>query len=266
MTRRPEAVWRAMALSFASLSCGHAGSPVLRDLCGTLSGGDCVALTGDNGSGKSTLLRTLAGELPALAGQVASGGLRTGLLHQSLALNPEAPVRASEVAAMGLWPDLGPWRRATAGQRERVRDALLTVGLGALAQAPVRGLSQGQLQRLALARLIVTEPDILLLDEPLAALDEAGRTRVLELVAGWAAQGRIVIISLHDRDLARQMPRHLHLGGGTGSWIRHDPREPRALRVIPGGAAASAGGRGRGPGRAADAPGDDRAEPDQGAA
>jgi zinc/manganese transport system ATP-binding protein len=206
-----------------------------------LEPGDRVALTGANGAGKSTLLRTLAGRLAPLAGEVAAPGARVGLLEQASAINPDVPLTVRQVAAMGLWGELGPWRRADAAQRQRVDAALEAVGLSGLHASWMATLSGGQRQRLALARLMVQAPDIILLDEPLAALDADARALVLDLIDQWGGAGRIVIASLHDAEAAARFPRRLHLSGGAGHWSSAaDGPAGHGLVVIQGGAQEAA--------------------------
>jgi zinc/manganese transport system ATP-binding protein len=207
-----------MRIHLASLTCGYGGQPVVRALTGSLEPGDRVALTGGNGAGKSTLLRTLAGKLPVLGGSLNVSGARIGLLEQASSVNLDVPMTARAFAAMGLWAELGPWKRADASQRRRVDAALAAVGCAQLEAHWIGALSGGQRQRLALARLIVQAPDVILLDEPLAALDTDARALVLDLIDQWSRDGRIVIASLHDAEAIARFPRRLHLSGGGGHW------------------------------------------------
>jgi ABC-type nitrate/sulfonate/bicarbonate transport system ATPase subunit len=139
--------------------------------------GEAVGAHGANGSGKSTLLRVLAGLLVPTSGSV-SGLPRPGravLLHQRPYL-----FRGSAVENVAL-----PLRAAGVARRERLRrarEALDRLGASAYADRPAAVLSGGQRRRVAVARALVGGPDLLLLDEPLAALDEEGRRTVIEAV------------------------------------------------------------------------------------
>lgn len=205
-------------LVFEALSCGHGRLPVVSGLSGQLGRSQTVALTGANGSGKSTVLATLAGQLAPVAGVVVRGGT-IGYLPQAVSLNRDVPVTARQFAAMGLWGELGPLGRPGPAHRQRIDAALDATGLAALAERKVATLSGGEFRRLCIARVLLPEPHILLLDEPLAALDAAGSEQVLACLAGWAAAGRCVIASLHEAAAAASFGRRLHLADGQATWM-----------------------------------------------
>lgn len=219
------------SLVFEALSCGHGRRPVVSGLSGQLGRGQCVALTGANGSGKSTVLATLAGQLAPVAGVVVRCGT-IGYLPQAVSLNRDVPVTARQFAAMGLWAELGPLRRPGPAHRQRIDAALDATGLAALAERKVATLSGGEFRRLCIARVLLPEPDILLLDEPLAALDAGGSEQVLACLAGWAATGRCVIASLHEAAAAASFGRRLHLADGQATWMDSPARS--GLHLIQG--------------------------------
>ena len=219
------------ALVWEALACGHGRAAVVTGLSGSLEPGQTVALTGANGSGKSTVLATLAGQLAPVAGVVMRGGT-IGYLPQAIALNRDVPVTARQFAAMGLWSELGPLRLPGTGHRQRVDAALAAVGLDALADRKVATLSGGEFRRLCIARVLLPQPQILLLDEPLAALDADGTELVLACLASWATGGRCVIASLHEAAAAARFGRRLHLADGQGIWMDSPARS--GLHVIQG--------------------------------
>jgi NitT/TauT family transport system ATP-binding protein len=144
--------------------------------------GDIVAVVGASGAGKSTLLRLLAGLEPPAAGTVRRAEGRTGFVFQSPTLLPWAD--ALDNVALPL--ELAGMARPAA--RARALEALSAVGLGARTGARPRQLSGGMAMRVALARALVTQPDLLLLDEPFAALDSVTRRGLIEdLHRLWAA-------------------------------------------------------------------------------
>jgi sulfonate transport system ATP-binding protein len=161
---------------------------VLHDLDVTVARGEFVALLGASGSGKTTLLRILAGLEPASAGEVLVPEVRT-VVYQEPRL----------VASMRVWRNvvLGLSRSATS--RVAARDSLAEVGLEDHADAWPGTLSGGEAQRVALARALVREPELLLLDEPFAALDALTRLKMQDLVADLCDRHRPgVLLVTHD--------------------------------------------------------------------
>jgi sulfonate transport system ATP-binding protein len=167
------------------------GVPVLDGLDLRIRAGEFVALLGRSGSGKSTLLRTLAGLDEAPAGAVTVPEERA-VVFQEPRLIPWKSVRAN--VAIGL---------RTADARERAVAALTEVGLGHRLEVWPLTLSGGEAQRAALARALVREPKLLLLDEPFAALDALTRLKTQSLVASlWRAHRPAVLLVTHDVDEA----------------------------------------------------------------
>jgi heme ABC exporter ATP-binding subunit CcmA len=176
-----------------------------------LGSGERIAVLGGNGAGKTTLLRLLATAARPAAGSLQILGLdasrqrdrlrgRLGYVGHQLGLYPALTVRET----LQLFATLQGVDRARAG------DKLESVGLAELAGQRVEQLSRGQQQRLALARAVLHEPELLVLDEPDASLDVEGRRLLGELV-----QGRTLVMATHDRALARQLcGRALLLQGG----------------------------------------------------
>ncbi|MEP9378726.1 ABC transporter ATP-binding protein [Aquabacter sp. CN5-332] len=153
--------------------------------------GEFVALLGESGCGKTTLLRALAG-LDAIQSGHISAPKRPAVVFQEHRLLPWEPLWAN--VALGLPPE---------GARRRAEAALTEVGLGTRLDDWPRNLSGGQAQRVALARALVQEPELLLLDEPFAALDALTRIRMHGLVKELVARHRPgVLLVTHDVDEA----------------------------------------------------------------
>ncbi|TPW01242.1 MAG: NitT/TauT family transport system ATP-binding protein [bacterium] len=149
----------------------------------TIAAGEIVAVVGASGAGKSTLLRLLAGLEPRSEGTVQRADGRTGFVFQSATLMPWADALANVALPLELSGMARPEARA------RATEALTAVGLGDRLDARPRQLSGGMAMRVALARALVTEPDLLLLDEPFAALDSVTRRRLIEdLHRLWSAR------------------------------------------------------------------------------
>jgi putative ABC transport system ATP-binding protein len=181
-----------------------------------VSTGQTLGVTGVSGSGKTTLLHVLAGLLPPDAGHVAVDGQacspiqahRVGLVLQTLGLVPT--LTAEETVALPQQA-AGLDRPAITAL---VQPVLERLGLESVADHLVGDLSGGQRQRVAIARALAGEPDILLVDEPGAALDEAWRDVVLAFVADHACRGAIVVIASHDDDVMDACDRTVTLDEG----------------------------------------------------
>jgi zinc/manganese transport system ATP-binding protein len=207
-------------LQLENVSLQREGRTVLRDLSGRFPPGSLTAVIGPNGAGKSTLLAALAGDLPPASGRIVRApGLRMAYLPQISTLDRHFPLQVHEVVALGLWPQLGPWRGLSRAQRDQVQAALHEVGLTELARQPLQTLSTGQFQRMLFARLILQEAQFLLLDEPFAAMDEPSTQDLLALLQRWRDQGRTVVTVLHDLAQVREHFSHaLLLAGHAVAW------------------------------------------------
>ncbi|CAM5785635.1 ABC transporter ATP-binding protein [Castellaniella caeni] len=194
----------------------------VRDACGVFPQGTLTALVGPNGAGKSTLIKALTGRLSPARGRIR---IEPGLAHslaclpQSAELDLSFPISTFDLVALGAWHRLGAWRGMGAADREAVEAALLAVGLAGFGHQPVDTLSGGQLQRALFARLMLRDAQVILLDEPFAAVDRATTEDLLALLHQWHAQGRTIIAVLHDLDMVRgHFPQALLLGGQVVDW------------------------------------------------
>ena len=188
---------------------------VLDDVDLTLRGGEMVGLLGPNGSGKSTLLRTVSGVQPPLDGRVYIGEkdvhrLSPGELarRMSLVLTERVAVgslRAVDLVAMGRYPYTDWMGRLGADDDRRVREALHRTGTEALADRRVDTLSDGERQKVLIARALAQDPQVMILDEPTAHLDLPNRLDVMRVLRDLAHErGCAVLLSTHELDLALQ--------------------------------------------------------------
>lgn len=218
----------APALSLRDAAFGYDGRPRVDRLTLDIEAGSTVALIGPNGSGKSTLLRGVLGLADLTAGSALVLGTspeaaraRVGSLPQTDQRDVELPVTVRQVVTMGLYRSLGPVRPVGAKGRAAVDAVLERVGLTAYANRLFGRLSGGQQQRAVLARALVADPSLLLLDEPFNGLDRENRDALLALLHELRAEGRTVLVSTHDLEIAQQACTHVLLLA-TG----HHPDQP----------------------------------------
>jgi ABC-type Mn2+/Zn2+ transport system ATPase subunit len=196
-------------LSVDGLVTGYGGAPVLRDVSFELEAGQRIGVLGPNGGGKSTLFRALLGELPLHAGRVDGGPF--AFVPQTERSRLDYPVTALDVALMGTLSRVPWWRPARRRDRDSALYALERVGLRELARTQFGELSGGQRQRVLVARALVQDAPVLLLDEPFTGVDVVSEQLLGELFDALAAEGRGLLIATHDIDQARAWDRVLCL-------------------------------------------------------
>jgi len=201
---------------------GRRRHEVGRGLTASLPPATLTALVGPNGAGKSTLLRTLAGFLPPLAGRAewmgrALAGCTPAALARTLSVvltdRPDTGMlTAQEVAELGRQPHTPPGGRLSETDRRVVREALDVVGAGPLARRVFRSLSDGERQRVMIAKALAQQTPVILLDEPTVFLDFPGKMGVMRLLRRLAHEhGKTVLLSTHDLELAFQLADRLWL-------------------------------------------------------
>jgi ABC-type Mn2+/Zn2+ transport system ATPase subunit len=195
---------RAEALiEAAGLAAGYGGPPAVTDVSFRLEAGERLALLGPNGGGKTTILRALLGELRPLAGTLRVGA-SCGSVPQTERSRLDYPVSALEVATMGALSRLPWWRRPGRGDRDSARRALARVGLEEQAEETFGVLSGGQRQRVLIARALVQDARVLLMDEPFTGLDRPASERLETLIADLAGEGHAIVMATHDLEQARR--------------------------------------------------------------
>ena len=217
--RPPALTLRSVSVGFASGATDAVHALVDVDL--TVGVGERVALLGSSGAGKSTLLDVVAGVTAPSTGQVEVLGsligsldaralrrhrARVGVVRQPHGLPGQLRVIHNVNAGrLGSW---STWRAVTSLLRPRCRDEVDTmldaVGLAGVSDRRTADLSGGQQQRVAVARALTQEPDLLLADEPVSAVDPKLSDDVLELLGRETNDGRTLLVSLHDPELARR--------------------------------------------------------------
>ena len=192
---------------FDNLTLGYNHHPAVHHLKGEIAAGSLLAVVGPNGAGKSTLLKGIVGELRPMQGRVELVGVERkniAYLTQQSTLDSTFPIVIQDFVAMGLWSEFGAFRGFDRMARQRVEQAIGTVGLSGLENRPIGQLSGGQLQRARFARVLLQDSPLVLLDEPYGAIDANTVRDLALLVRRWNAEGRTVISVLHDFAHVRQ--------------------------------------------------------------
>ena len=206
---KTQALVQAEGVSFS-----YSDNPVLQDVDLIVEPGEFVGLVGPNGSGKSTLLRILTGLLKPTSGRVSIFGQspdrfeerwRLGYVPQRPELGSAIPATVQEVVSSGRLPRRGWWRRMTPTDREAAHHAIVSVALDELRARPLNELSGGQQQRAFIARAFASEPDLLVLDEPIAGIDRESQERFRDsLVHLVAEHGSGVLLVSHELSAVAQ--------------------------------------------------------------
>lgn len=196
--------------------------PAVHHVSGRFENQSMTAIMGPNGAGKSTFLRALMNLVKIENGSVHFEGCdhkKIAYLPQQVAIDKSFPLSVFEVACQGFLRERGFWKPLTPKMKEEAHEALELVGLSAKMEAQVGTLSVGQFQRLLFARLMLQKGEILLLDEPFAALDSKTTEDLLHLLQMWNQSGKIIICVLHDFSQAEKyFPQAVLLARDLIAW------------------------------------------------
>lgn len=187
------------------LTVAYQRKPVVWDVSFEVPSGALMAVVGPNGAGKSTLFRAILGMTPCASGRVLVFGddyrrqrARVAYVPQRESVDWDFPITALEVVTMGLYGQIGWCRPVRARHREKAYEALKRVGLADFAHRQISQLSGGQQQRTFLARALVQDADLYLMDEPFAAVDAATERAIIDLLRDMRSAGRTAVVIHHD--------------------------------------------------------------------
>ena len=202
--------------SFDRLSVGYKGKPLIHDICLDIKKGEIVTLIGPNGAGKSTILKSITRQLECIGGSVILDGTDIqAMSYKSLASRMAVVLTdrikaemmtCHDIVASGRYPYTGRLGILTAADEQKVEEALKMVHAEDLGMRDFANISDGQRQRVLLARAICQEPDVMILDEPTSFLDVKYKLELLAILRQMAKEkGITVIMSLHEIDLAEKI-------------------------------------------------------------
>ena len=200
------------ALEINDLTVAYRDKPVLWDIDLQVPIGVLMAIVGPNGAGKTTLIKSVMGLLQPAAGSVQVFGepagrqqiRRIGYVPQRTSVDWDFPTSVGDVVMMGRYNRGRFWRRADRGHAERVTEALATVDMQELADRQISELSGGQQQRVFLARALVQDADLYLMDEPFQGVDAVTEEAMVAVMRRLRAQGKTVLAVHHDLRTAPQ--------------------------------------------------------------
>jgi len=214
-----------MKLKVRDVEFGYTSVPILKDVCIELAGSEVLGVVGPNGAGKSTLIRCIDRILKPQRGSILLDGrdineMRLMELAKRMGYVPQStsqifPATVFDTVLMGRRPHLG-WRSSEKDEG-KVLDVLQMLNIENLAMRDINELSGGQQQKVFIARALVQEPDVLLLDEPTSNLDIRHQLEVMEIITSIVREKKIsAIMAIHDLNLAsRYADRIVMLNGGT---------------------------------------------------
>ena len=200
-------------LKCSELTLGYEGRRVVEGLSFEVNAGDYLSIVGENGSGKSTLIKAILSLNPPLSGRIEYGdGLKKneiGYLPQQTAAQKDFPASVYEVVLSGCLNSCGFIPFYSKAQRERARENMRLLGIDGIADKCYRTLSGGQQQRVLLARALCASSRLILLDEPVTALDPKVTEELYSLISSLNADGVTVITVSHDISAAMKYSSHI---------------------------------------------------------
>lgn len=195
-------------ITVRNLSVRYNSSDVFSDVSFEIQQGDYIALSGPNGSGKSTLIKAILGLIRPAKGDIFlfdtplsefSEWSRIGYVPQNIFFNPNFPATVEEVISMGLIPRIPFPKRITKAYRSAIQRVLSLMDISNLNKRSIGELSGGQLQRVIIARALINEPDLLVLDEPITAIDPETREKFFSILSDINKNKKVTIILItHD--------------------------------------------------------------------
>lgn len=194
-----------LAIEVRDLNVAYREKPVLLDIGLCVPTGALMAIVGPNGAGKTTLIKSVLGLVEPAAGSILIQGKPYGKDRSRIAYVPQRgsvdwdfPTNVLDVVEMGTYGQLGWFRRPGHAERERALQALAEVGMASFSDRQISQLSGGQQQRVFLARALVQDADIFLMDEPFQGVDATTERTIVDLLRTLQKLGKTVLVVHHD--------------------------------------------------------------------
>jgi iron/zinc/copper transport system ATP-binding protein len=192
-------------LAITDLTVAYDDTPVFADVAVTFNKGKITGIIGPNGAGKSTLIKAILGLVKSQSGAAEYDGeplkhfqKQIAYVEQRKDLDLTFPVDVFTLTETGTYGRLGLFRNPGKKEQEETRSALAQVGLEEYAQRQIGNLSGGQLQRVFVARAIVQQAEIIILDEPFVGIDLQSETAIMKILKQWRDEGKTIIVVHHD--------------------------------------------------------------------
>ncbi len=208
LSDRPDVI---APLEVHDLTVSYNRRPVLWDIDFAVPEGKLIAIVGPNGAGKSTLIKAVMGLVPLASGYVQLFGKeladvrkRVGYVPQRNSVDWDFPTNVLDVVLMGRYGRLGLFKRPRTADYDMAQEALRKVGMAEFANRQISQLSGGQQQRVFIARALVQDADLYLMDEPFAGVDAATEKAIVELLRELRQKGRTVLVVHHDLQTVRE--------------------------------------------------------------
>ena len=195
-------------VSLQHVNLGYDSAPVVQDVSLAIYPGSLIGLAGPNGSGKTTLFRTILGLLPPLGGTLSRSCPLSnfGYVPQGAALDSQFPLSVAEIVEMGAYGRVRSYQFFPLKEKDRVAEVLRQIGLPHLAGRAFFSLSGGQKQRVLIARALMVNPKIMILDEPLSGVDEESRRSITDVLHKLTREnGLAVFFSSHDLEMVQRV-------------------------------------------------------------
>lgn len=194
----------AAALRLVDVTVSYDRHPAVHHVSAEIPAAEMTAIIGPNGAGKSTLLKAMMGLIPHVEGRIERGARRIAYLPQQAEIDRSFPISVFDTVLLGGWTRFGGFGAAAAVDLHDARHAMEAVGLAGFEQRSIATLSVGQFQRVLFARLLLQDADLVLLDEPFAAIDAKTVVDLMAVIRRWRDEKRTVVAVLHDFDLVRR--------------------------------------------------------------